>query len=294
MTATVELVLPAGATLAEGPHWDPRAQRLYWVDIPAHRVYVFDPQTGAQQSFDVGQYVGAVVPRATGGLLLAVQHGFAILDPASGHSQPIAEIAAEADEADLRFNDGKCDPAGRFWAGSYSMAGRQRAGSLYCLDADGDVRRAIADVTVSNGLAWSRDHTTMYYIDTPTQAVAAFDYDVATGAIANRRVVISIPAGSGWPDGMTIDAEGMLWVAHWGGSCVTRWDPARGTALETITLPTAHVTSCCFGGPGLDQLYITTARQGLSAAELAAQPTAGSIFRARPGVGGLPADVYAG
>jgi len=225
MTATVELVLPAGATLAEGPHWDPRAQRLYWVDIPAHRVYVFDPQTGAQQSFDVGQYVGAVVPRATGGLLLAVQHGFAILDPASGHSQPIAEIAAEADEADLRFNDGKCDPAGRFWAGSYSMAGRQRAGSLYCLDANGDVRRAIADVTVSNGLAWSRDHTTMYYIDTPTQAVAAFDYDVATGAIANRRVVISIPAGCGWPDGMTIDAEGMLWVAHWGGSCVTRMGP---------------------------------------------------------------------
>jgi sugar lactone lactonase YvrE len=292
MTPTPELLIPAGATLAEGPHWDARTQLLYWVDIQEHRLHAFDPQTGEQQAFHIGQYVSAVVARASGGLLLAVQHGFAHFDRDSGqlHMLTLVEPAI----ADKRFNDGKCDPAGRFWAGTYSLSGKSNTGSVYCLDVDRQLRRMITHVTISNGMAWSRDQTTLYYIDTPTRTVAAFDYEISTAAIANRRIVINIPPDSGWPDGMTIDAEDKLWIAHWGGSYITRWDPARGTPLECIPLPAANVTSCCFGGPNFDQLYITTARHGLNKRELATQPAAGSIFRIRPEVGGLPAHVYAG
>ncbi|HMO58075.1 MAG TPA: SMP-30/gluconolactonase/LRE family protein [Roseiflexaceae bacterium] len=292
MTDSVELVIDAGATLAEGPVWDIAAQRLYWVDILEHRVHTFDPQHGTQQVFDIGQYVGAAVPRRSGGLILAIQHGFAHLDLASGTITQLVDV--EADLPDNRFNDGKCDPAGRFWAGTMSLSGRQGAGSLYRFDPDQTVHRMVSDVSISNGLAWKSDLTTMYYIDTPTLTVTALDYDHARGAVANRRVVITIPDGQGGPDGMTIDAEGMLWVAHWGGSCVTRWDPAQGRLLQQFDIPAAQVTSCCFGGPGLDELYITTASYGLSAEARAAQPAAGGIFRVRPGVQGLPADSYAG
>jgi sugar lactone lactonase YvrE len=292
MADSVELIIDAHATLAEGPVWDSRTQRLFWVDILERRVHSFDPQNGAQQVFEIGQYVGAAVPRRSGGLLLAVQHGFAHLDLATGAVTPL--LAVEAHLPDNRFNDGKCDPAGRFWAGTMSLNNKHGAGSLYRLDADHAVHRMVADVSISNGLAWNSDHTTMYYIDTPTLTVTAFDYDHASGAVTNRRVVVTLPAGSGGPDGMTIDAEGMLWVAHWGGFCVSRWNPATGEMLQKIDLPTAHVTSCCFGGPNLDELYITTASYGLSDEARTTQPAAGGIFRARPGVRGLPADSYAG
>jgi sugar lactone lactonase YvrE len=292
MTDMVELVIDAGATLAEGPIWDANTRLLYWVDIEGHCVHSYDPQHGTQRSFPVGQYVGAAVLRQSGDLLLAVQHGFANLDPRTGQIQMIA--AVEPDKPDNRFNDGKCDPAGRFWAGTMALDGRSGAGSLYCFGPDLQVRQMISGVTVSNGLAWSLDHRLMYYIDTATQTVVAYDYDLDSGAIANRRVAIQVPVGHGYPDGMTIDAEGMLWVAHWGGACVTRWDPIRGIALQSISLPVTNVSSCCFGGADFADLYITTARQWLSAEELAKQPAAGGIFRVRPGICGLPSSAYVG
>jgi sugar lactone lactonase YvrE len=292
MTNTVELVIDAGATLAEGPVWDANTRLLYWVDIEGHCVYSYDPQHGTQRSFPVGQYVSAAVLRQSGDLLLAVQHGFANLDPRTGQIQMIA--AVEPDKPDNRFNDGKCDPAGRFWAGTMALDGRSGASSLYCLGIDQQVRQMISGVTVSNGLAWSFDQRTMYYIDSATQTVVAYEYDLDSGAITNRQVVIQVPADLGYPDGMTIDAEGMLWVAHWGGACVTRWDPNCGVALQSIPLPATNVTSCCFGGADFADLYITTARQGLSKEELAKQPAAGGIFRVRPGVCGLPSSAYAG
>jgi sugar lactone lactonase YvrE len=175
-----------------------------------------------------------------------------------------------------------------------ALDGRSGAGSLYCLGIDQQVRQMITHVTVSNGLAWSLDHRTMYYIDTATQMVVAYEYDLERGAIANRRVAIQVPVGHGYPDGMTIDADGMLWVAHWGGACVTRWDPIRGVALQSIPLPVTNVSSCCFGGADFADLYITTARQGLSEKELVKQPAAGGIFCVRPGVCGLPSSAYAG
>lgn len=288
-----ELILDAKALLGEGPIWDARRQALYWVDIAGCAVHIFDPAAGSDRAIDVGQPVGTVVPRRSGGVMVALRDGFAALDTETGRLTLIAD--PEAHLPQNRFNDGKCDPAGRFWAGTMRQAeDRAGAGSLYRLDPDGSVHKMWEGITVANGLAWSLDARTMYYIDTPTKMVVAFEYDIATGAIANPRPVVSTPDGPGFPDGMTIDAEGMLWVAYWDGWRVVRWDPATGQALAIIELPVQRPTAPWFGGPNLDQLFITSARIGLSAEALAGQPHAGGIFVARPGARGLPAFEYAG
>ncbi len=285
--SAVELIIDAHAELGEGAIWEGATQTLYWVDISAGQVHSYHPETGAQRSYAVGQMVGTVVSRAAGGLLLAVEQGIAGLNLDTGAITPLWEFTPP--QPRIRFNDGKCDPVGRFWAGTMALDDRPGAGSLYRFDPDGRVHSMVSDVGVSNGIAWSLDNTTLYYIDTPTQAVAAFDYALATGAISGRRNVISIDKATGSPDGMTIDAEGMLWIAHWGGSRVTRWNPTDGSLLQTIHLPVARVTSCWFGGPNLDELYITTASTGLSAEERAAQPHAGGLFRYKGAAKGLAA-----
>ena len=292
-TIPADLALDARALLGEGPIWDARIQVLYWVDIMGYKVHVFNPATGQDRAIDVGQPVGTVVPRRSGGVMAALRDGFAALDIETGELTPIAD--PEAHLPGNRFNDGKCDPAGRFWAGTMRIAEDQKgAGSLYRLDPDLSVHKMWTNITVANGIAWSHDAKTMYYIDTPTQRVVAFDYNVATGDIADPRPVIHTPNGPGGPDGMTIDAEGMLWVAYWGGWRVVRWDPATGEALAIIELPVERVTAPWFGGPNLDELYITSARIGLSDDALAQQPHAGGIFVARPGVRGLAAFEFAG
>lgn len=225
--------------------------------------------------------------------MLALQDGFASLELETGAVHIIVD--PEAHLPANRFNDGKCDPAGRFWAGTMPLKEDARGtGSLYCLDRDLSVRKMLGNVSCSNGIAWSLDSKTMYYIDSPTRAVSAFDYDLATGNIANRREIIRTPPEEGFPDGMTIDAEGMLWVAYWGGSRVVRWDPRTGKRLAIIAVPVSCVTACWFGGPRLDELYITSARTGLDAATLAMQPYAGSLLRVRPGICGIEAFEFAG
>jgi len=263
------------------------------VNIMGNEVHEFRPATGQDRTFDVGQPVGTVVPRRSGGVMVALRDGFAALDTEAGKLTMIAD--PEAHLPGNRFNDGKCDPAGRFWAGTMRIAEDQKgAGSLYRLDPDLSVHKMWSNITVANGIAWSHDAKTMYYIDTPTLTVVAFEYNVETGAIANPRPVVHTPDGPGFPDGMTIDAEGMLWVAYWDGWRVVRWDPATGKALAVIELPVARVTAPWFGGPHLDELYITSARIGLSAEAAAKQPHAGSIFVVWPGVTGLPAFEFAG
>jgi sugar lactone lactonase YvrE len=282
------------AQLGEGAIWDAALQRLHWIDIDGRRVFTHDPATGENRAWDVGQMVGTVVPRARGGLMLALHEGFASLDPGTGRVELLPR-PPEHDPAIVRFNDGKCDPSGRFWAGSLALVkGPKPLGRLYRLDADGSVRVMLRGVGTSNGIAWSLDRRTLYYIDTPLMRVDAFDYDDATGAMANRRTVIRIPPGIGRPDGCTLDAEGMLWIAMWDGWNVTRWDPAAGAQLQTIRFPAARVTSCAFGGPDLATLYATTARAGLTDEQSAAQPLAGSLFRLQPGPRGLPAPAYQG
>ena len=291
MADVVDLVLDAKAALGEGAIWNRALQRLHWVDISGHRVFTYDPASGENRPYDVGQMVGTVVPRVGGGLLLARHDGFATLDLATGEVNSLPR-PSEHDPAAARFNDGKCDPAGRFWAGTMSLVKGQPLGRLYRLDADGAMHVMVRDVRTSNGIAWSLDRRTMYYIDTPLMRVDAFNYDDVTGAIAGRHPVITIPPGIGRPDGSTLDAEGMLWVALWDGGRVTRWDPRTGRLLQTIRLPVTRVTSCAFGGPELDILYVTSAREGLTEAQLAAQPLAGGLFRVTPGVRGIPAPAY--
>jgi len=286
---TAELVLDAQAVLGEGSIWDAQNARLYWVDIMKREVHVHDPASGSDRVITLDQQVGTVVRRRAGGLMLAVERGFAHLDLDTEMLTPICDPKEHAPE--LRFNDGKCDPAGRFWAGTMGPEG---TANLYCLFPDLTVKKMLGGVTTSNGICWSLDAKTMYYIDTPTGTVAAFDYDVETGEIGNRRVAVSVPEDMGHPDGMSIDAEGKLWVAHWNGWSVNRWDPETGEHLAKIDVPTAHVSSCAFGGPNLDDLYITTAAVGLDCEAVRGQPHAGGLFRAKPGVRGGEAFEFAG
>jgi len=288
----VELIVDAQAALGEGALWDARASRLWWVDIDGCRLHAFDPLAGHDVEWPIGQKVTTVVPRRRGGLILGLQHGIAAFDPATG--QLTALVDPEAHLPDNRFNDGKCDPQGRFWAGTMSMVRQPRAASLYCLDADGRVSQRLEGVTTSNGLCWSRDGRTMYYIDTGTRQVDRFDFDPDAGAISNRRPIIRFADGMGRPDGMTIDADGMLWIAHWDGSAVTRWNPDSGTMLMRIDVPALNVSSCALGGPKLDTLYITTARNRTSPEQLERFPHAGGLFACVPGPVGLPAFEYAG
>jgi sugar lactone lactonase YvrE len=288
MSHEIEVVTAAGAELGEGPVWDARSSRVAWVDITAKRVHLTDPLSGATETIEVPLAVGAVAPRAVGGFVAALQDGFWIVG--DGPAERIATIA-EA-RPGLRFNDGKCDPAGRFWAGTMAYGAHREAGSLYRLDHDRSATLVLDGVTISNGLAWSDDGRTMYYIDTPTQRIDAFSYILETGEVSDRRPEILIPPEAGAPDGMTIDIEGGLWVALWGGGAVHRY--LGGRLERVITLPVSQPTSCCFGGEGLDELYVTSAWEGLSAAERAEQPLAGSLFRLQPGVRGLPPAVFDG
>ena len=292
MSLKAEILIDAHALVGEGPIWDADANVLWWVDIMSSELYAYDPQTGENREWNVGQHVGTVVQRASGGLMLAVQDGFAAFDPASGALEMLAE--PEAHLPGNRFNDGKCDPAGRFWAGSMAYEDQSDQGSVYRMDTDHSVDRMIGDIGISNGIIWSLDARTMYYTDSLDFAIRAYDYDAATGGISNERVIIDIPKAMGFADGFTIDEEGMLWVAHYGAGRVRRWNPDTATVLAEIDLPAAGVTACAFGGPGLDQLFITSASLRLSDAEKAQQPHAGGLFVAEVGVRGLAADKYGG
>lgn len=282
----VEVVVAAGAELGEGPFWDVRSSRVVWVDIMGRAIHQTDPHTGDTESIPVPLHVGAVVPRALGGYVAALQDGFLVIG--DGPSRRVADVAGSS--TGLRFNDGKCDPGGRFWAGTMAYNQAAGAAALYCLDTDGAVTEVLNGVTISNGLAWSRDGDTMFYIDSPTQRIDAFDFTLSTGTIAARRTVTAIPSGVGSPDGMTIDAEGGLWVALWGGGAVHRY--LDGRLDRVVRLPVSQPTSCAFGGPDLDELYVTSAWNGLSKSERHVQPLAGALFRIRPGICGVPTFVY--
>jgi len=282
---SLQLVLDAKAELGEGPCWDAANKLLYWIDILGQNVHIYNPQLQSDRVIHVGMYVGCVAVAASGGLIMAADRAFYSLDPVTEQITLVSGLPNEPQGN--RFNDGKCDPAGRFWAGTMPMNGSEAAGSLYRLDAESGVKHIFGSVRCSNGIAWSPDGSTMYYIDSPTKQVAAFDYDLQTGNIQNRRVAVTIPEGEGVPDGMTIDQEGNLWIAQWGGWKVSRWDPRDGTQLDTVPVPAEQVTSCAFGGVNMDELYITTARTGLDEEQLMKQPKAGGLFKVKTTVKGI-------
>ena len=283
----VKLLVDAKAKIGEGPIWDDKLQKLLWIDILGNALFVYDPVDGSNLHFDIGQMVGTVVPWRDNEVMLAIQNGFASYNLKTQQLSLI--IDPEADKPNNRFNDGKCDPAGRFWAGTMALKDQINEGALYSLNTDYTVSKKFGDVAISNGIVWSLNHKTMYYIDSLAYNVRAFDYDIDTGDIGNERIIIKIE-GMGAPDGMTIDEEGMLWVAQFNGSCVCRWHPQTGELLQTIQLPASRITACAFGGSELDTLYITSAALD----GIPGEPSAGGLFAVKPGVRGMPAHRFGG
>lgn len=286
----VDIAWAGPADLGEGPIWDGRTGELVWLDITRQLVHRLEPSTGRDRQIDVGQEVGAVGLRSSGGLIGALRDGFALIAD-DGRCELVTDT--ERDRADTRMNDGKVDPAGRFWAGTMAFDTREGAGTLYRLGRGYQVEPVLTGLTISNGMEWSADRRLMYFIDSPTCRVDAFDYDDPTGAIRGRRPLCEIAIDGAVPDGMTVDAEGALWVAAWGGSCVLRFTP-DGTPAGAIRLPASQVTSCAFGGRDLRDLYITTASRGLDAAQRSREPLAGALFVCRPGPRGREPSMFLG
>jgi sugar lactone lactonase YvrE len=285
-----ECALRTSAVLGEGPVWDAATQRLWWVDIERRELHSFDPANAGDRHWTFEHRIGFAVPSVRGDWIVGTQRGLARFAPETCTLTPLADPESHLPEN--RFNDAKCDPAGRLWAGTMAVSEAPELGHLYRIDPPAVVTRMLDRVSISNGLAWSPDGQTMYYIDSPTRRVDAFDFDPSTGAIANRRTAIQLT--DGFPDGMCSDAAGNLWVALWDGWSVACFDPHTGRQLAKIEVPVAAVTSCCFGGPAWDQLYITTASRDLNATGHLQQPLAGSLFVARPGVPGTPPHLFAG
>ena len=286
-----ELIFDTQSYLGEGPVWDARTQSLYWVDIFAKKIYA-----GSELFAELDGYVGCAAPRQSGGLIAAFggdgnSFRFASLEAGSAQSALLSALTNEPTRN--RFNDGKCDPRGRFLAGTMNMNEQDPTGSLYSLDGK-SITKLLSNVTISNGMTWSPDYKTFYYIDTPTREVQAFDYEVETGAIANSRRVVFVPEALGWPDGMTSDMQGHLWIAMWGGAQVTRWNPNTGELLEQIPIPAMNVSSCVFGGKNMNELFLTSARKGLDEATLKQYPLTGGVFRLETKVEGMPTFAFAG
>jgi sugar lactone lactonase YvrE len=287
-----ELLYDTKAILGEGPVWDARTQTIYWLDILNKRIYA-----GGELLLQLDGLVGCIAPRKNGGLILASSNGdqgrltFSTVETGSGSLKVLYSLNDEP--VNHRFNDGKCDPRGRFLAGTMNLNEKDPVGSLYSFDGKA-ITRLLGGATISNGMTWSPDYKTFYYIDTPTREVMAFDYNLETGAVASPHRAAYVPEALGWPDGMTSDMQGNLWIAMWGGAQVTKWDPNTGQLLERIPIPAKNVSSCVFGGRDMNELYITSARKELDEATLKEYPLTGGVFRLKTKVEGMPVFEFAG
>lgn len=286
---TVQTVGSRISKWGEGPIW--WKGKLIYVDIEGHALIELDPESGKESVYEMGERIGTVVPRASGGYLCAGDSGIYTYNPASDKKENLADPEADK-RPDNRFNDGKCDPAGRFWAGTISLIKSTGDAKLYCLDEKHDLEVKIPEVTNSNGICWNAAAHTMYYIDTPTRKIQAYDFDRESGRIAKAGVVVDTEAAgyNSSPDGMTIDAEDKLWVAFCHGGCVVRFDPKTGEKLQHIDIPAVETTACAFGGENMDRLFVTT---GIK--KDADEPDAGKVFVIDGlGVKGVEAFAYKG
>jgi sugar lactone lactonase YvrE len=287
VAAAVEPVGDVTAALGEGPYWVPEDDCLLWVDIEGARLHRTYFPSGETVTDSPGP-VSAAFPAVGGGILIAGGAALTLLFPAERGGQWVARTIADTPARDgIRFNDAGVDPAGRVWAGSMHMTEAEPVGELYRLDAGGRLNPVVKNVTVSNGLGWSPDGSRMYYADSPLRRVDVFDYDPATGEAFARRAFADLSEAEGAPDGLTVDADGCVWVAMWGGSALRRFTP-EGQPDAVLPVPVSQPTSCAFGGPDLADLYVTSARVGLTDDQLAAQPLAGRLLHVRPGPVGLP------
>jgi sugar lactone lactonase YvrE len=269
--------------LGEGPVWDYRTNKLWWVDIPNGLIHCYNPENGNNQTVELGQMVGAAIPcENSDDLLLATQNGFAFFNPITKKLDPISD--PESGKPLNRFNDGNCDPAGRLWAGTMAIdPPRDAVGALYRMDADLSVTKMVSDIKVSNGLAWTKNAEKMFYIDTRQFKMMSFDYDLETGHISNKKDFLVFE--NDLPDGMTIDENDNLWIAFYLGGKVVCFDSNNGEKLDEIKVPALCTTSCTFGGENLDTLYITSgAKEG--------DELGGALFAVKPGVKGRKANFF--
>ncbi len=288
----VRCISDSRSLLGEGPMWSPRDGALYWVDILTPAVHRLDTAKGVDSETKLGSMVSVVIPKATGGLLLATPGGLVTFDAESKRLTPMCH--PESDRPGNRYNDGKCDRLGRLWIGTLDMATAANRGNLFRVDADASWKKMDSGFTVANGLGWSPDNKQMYFTDSVRRTIYAYDFDLPRGEIANRRPLLTLDASDGTPDGMTVDEEGCLWVAIWDAWRISRFSP-DGKEMLRIKMPVPRPTSCCFGGENLDTLFVTSASVRLNAEALAAAPQSGSLFAIKvPGVRGLPETIFAG
>jgi sugar lactone lactonase YvrE len=290
-SVSVEVFADLRADVGEAPHWDDRTNSLLFVDLTGGSVFRYDQSGVELGSFSVGQEVGAVVPRRDGGLVLAVRDGIAVASDAGEGFELMAPVEREV--RGNRMNDAKCDVAGRLFAGTTAFDFSPDAGALYRVEPDWSFEQVVRGVTQSNGIAWSPAGDRMYFIDSATHSIDVLDYDGGSGSAGHRRRLVSISPAHGIPDGMTTDDKGNLWVACFGGAAVRCFSPA-GEKLGEVVFPVSQVTSCAFGGPGLADLYVTSAAYRLSPGQLKREPHAGATFVCTPRAVGLPASSFAG
>lgn len=289
---SLQTVLKANAELGEGPSWIASIANLMWVNIIAGELHFFDPLSTADRVFALGEYIGfAVQSNLPDDFIVGLQHGIAKFNTSNLKITWLAQ--PESNLPGNRFNDGKCGPDGRLFAGTMAIDESPLAGSLYRLDADKSIHSVVKPVSISNGLAWSLDHQHLYYIDTPTRKIVAYQYR-EDGSLDNPKVAVEIPASEGWPDGMTIDHEGNLWVGMWHGAKVACFNPRNGKKVAELPLPALNITACTFGGESYDKLFITSAWKGMSDEERRIYPESGNIFEAEVGVHGFPASSFVG
>ncbi len=287
----VQLVWEIPAILGEGPLWVEAENAVYWVDIFSSKVHRYALADGGKTTWTFDFEVTSLSARAGGGFIGTIADGYAFLNFDVLSAQPI--MLPEADMPDNRFNDGKVDSNGRYWAGTMHIGQTAASGSLYRLDADLSLERCDSDYIICNGPTFNKDNSILYHTDSIKKTIYALDMD-AGGGLSNKRVFAEFTrADEGVPDGMTVDSEDCIWVAHFGGARITRYSPA-GEILEAVPLPVPNITSCTFAGTALDTLYITTASTGIAAADKAKYPLAGSFFSYQPGVTGLPTPLFAG
>jgi sugar lactone lactonase YvrE len=290
-SSTLEVVLDPKTEIGEGPIWDEKTSTLLFVESFHGAVYRYNPATGNLTVRDAGQPIGVAIPRKCGGLVVSAQDGLLSIR----EDQPGVDLLVplEFEKRGNRMNDAKCDSRGRLWAGTFSTTFEPKAGSLYCIDPDLNVSKAVEGVYISNGIAWSPDETRLYYADTAKRGVDVFDYDIDTGGLSNRQRFVDIDREDGLPDGLAMDADGFLWVALYCGRVVRRYSP-QSEWVGTVTLPVAGVTSCGFGGEDRKDLYITTGTHLPKHTGLMAEPEAGALFRCRPGTAGMPVYPFGG
>lgn len=276
--------IPSQCFLGEGPLWIARLGCFFWVDIEKGNLHRYHLATEQLEIRHFPHRLAVVLEGQIGKLILGLDRKLVRYDWETEVIEELCEV--ESDLTLNRFNDGKVDPKGRIWIGTLSTLFTEGAGSLYRIGPDLQPKVQLTNLTISNGMAWTADQRTFYFIDTPTKKIQEFAFDPKTGAIEFRRIAVEIPEGLGFPDGMSIDREGMLWVAHYAGSGVYCWNPSTGQLLDKIELPVPHVTSCCFGGENLDLMLITTAQENLTADVLKKYPQSGDVFLVKVEVGG--------